>query len=357
MITKSVVAAVVGAAALLVPATPVAAAPTVRTIATGLDNPRGITFGTHGELYVAESGRGGAGPCQAGPEGGEVCFGRSGAITVVSQGRQWRVLSKLPSLASPEGAEATGPSDVAIGEDGRLYYTVGLGGSPDLRTQVPQLAGMAKLYRAGRSPSVLADIGAYEKSANPDGVKPPDTNPNGLLATGSGQFVVDAGGNALVRVGRRGRITTVATFPRRPVTAPDGTTIGMEAVPTSVNRGPDGAYYVSELTGFPFPAGQARIWRVVPGQAPRVFASGFTNIIDLAWAPDGRLYALEIAHKGLLSGDRTGALIRVDRKGRHTVVASAGLTAPGGVAIRGKYAYVTNCSVCQGTGSVVRVRL
>ena len=367
MITKRTVVAAVGAATMLFTAAPAqATGPDLRTVARGLDNPRGLTFGAHGELFVAESGRGGGGPCQSGPEGGEVCFGRSGAITVLDHGRQRRVLSRLPSVASKAGTEATGPSDVSVGADGKLYYVVGLGGSPDLREQTRQLSGMAKLYRAGRHPAVVADPGAYEKDANPDGVTPPDTNPVSVLATRRGHFVVDAGGNSLVRAGARGRISTVTTFPRRTVPAPQGlppgsppagTPIPMEAVPTSVAVGPDGALYVGELTGFPFPAGKARVWRVAPGQKPQVYASGFTNIIDLAWSPRGDLYVLEIARKGLLSGDQTGALKKVSRKGPHRVVASAGLTAPGGLAIRGRSAYVTNCSVCKGTGSVVRIRL
>jgi hypothetical protein len=44
-----------------------------------------------------------------------------------------------------------------------------------------------------------------------------------------------------------------------------GTRVPAEAVPTAVAVGPDGAYYVSELTGFPFSKGAARIWRVAPG--------------------------------------------------------------------------------------------
>jgi hypothetical protein len=48
----------------------------------------------------------------------------------------------------------------------------------------------------------------------------------------------------------------------------------------------------------------------------RVFLSGFTNVIDIVFGPDGSLYVLEIAHNGLLSGDPTGALIRVDQDGR-----------------------------------------
>ena len=366
MITMRSVVAAVGAATMMLTAAPASAAePSLRTVAGGLDNPRGLAFGPHGELYVAESGRGGAGPCRPGPEG-EVCFGRSGAITVLGHGRQRRLVTGLPSVASRTGTEASGPSDVSVGADGRLYYTIGLGADPDLRRQVEQLSGMAKLYRTGRHPAAVADLGAYEKKVNPDGVAPPDTNPTSVLSSPRGHLVVDAGGNSLLRVGARGRIATVATFPSRTVPAPQGlppgsppagTPIPMEAVPTSVTRGPDGALYVGELTGFPFPAGKARVWRIAPGQRPQVYATGFTNIIDLAWSRDGRLYVLEIARKGLLSGDRTGALVRVSGRGPHRVVASAGLTAPGGLAIRGRSAYVTNCSVCKGTGSVVRIRL
>jgi hypothetical protein len=39
-----------------------------------------------------------------------------------------------------------------------------------------------------------------------------------------------------------------------------------------------------------------------------VYATGFTNIIDIAFDQRGRLVMLEIAKNGLLSGDPTGAL-------------------------------------------------
>jgi hypothetical protein len=66
--------------------------------------------------------------------------------------------------------------------------------------------------------------------------------------------------------------------------------------------GPDGAYYVGQLTGFPFPVGGARVFRVVPGHRPQVFARGFTNIIDIAFDRHGRLHVLEIASDGILAG-------------------------------------------------------
>jgi hypothetical protein len=257
-----------------------------------------------------------------------------------------RVVKGLPSLAGPGGAQAIGPSDVTLARDGRLYYTVGLGADPAARKQTRQLAGMAKLYRGTR---VVADPGAYEQRVNPDGVRPPDTNPNAVLAVRGGELVVDAGGNSLLRAGSHGRLSTVATFPARKI---NGATV--QAVPTSIVAGPDGAYYVGELTGAPFPAGAARIWRVVPGHRPTVFATGFTNVIDLAWGPHHQLYVLEISARGLASGSQDGALLRVERHGPPTTIVGNGLTAPGGLAISGPDAYVSNCSVCAGKGSVLR---
>jgi hypothetical protein len=332
------------------------------TVASGLDNPRGLAFGPDGSLYVAEAGRGGAGPCFPGPEG-EACFGESGAVTRIGHGKVRRVLTGLPSIAAPDGTNAIGPSDVA--GQGRLYFTVGLGADPALRAQLPPLAAQANgwlLRDSAHGWRQIADIAGFEATANPDGGLP-DSNPQSLLATQGGFLVADAGGNSLVRVSRNGHMSTVATFPDQLVDAPPmlglppGTKIPSQAVPTSVVRGPDGAYYVGTLTGFPFAPGSARVFRVVPGRTPTVYAGGFTNIIDLAFGPDGKLYVLEIAHNGLLSGDPTGALIRVGRGGAQKIVASEGLTAPGGLAIKGRSAYVSNCGTCAGTGSVVRIPL
>jgi hypothetical protein len=369
IVRRPAIAAVVAAGALtvsLVPAGSVSASATARltVVAEGLNNPRGITFAPDGTLYVAEAGKGGSGPCQAGPEG-RTCFGKSGSITRIRYGQQRRVVTGLPSLAAPDGSQATGPIDVGTDRRGKLSYLVGLGGSPDLRSTVKQLSGMAKLYEVNRrGPKAVADLGAYEKKINPDRVAPPDTNPNGLAVTRSARYAVDAGGNTLLRVSDRGRVSTVAVFPQRTVKAPAGipdlpagTPVPMQSVPTAAVQGPDGAWYVSELTGFPFPEGGARIYRVVPGHRPQVYATGLTNVIDLAFGPRGRLYALEISHHGLLSGDETGALVQVDRRGKHRVVAGSGLRAPGGVAIRGRNAYVTNCGICAGAGSVVRIKL
>src|SRR6266540_3696538 len=128
-------------AALLVGATPASANPGVTVVASGLDNPRGLGFAPNGALFVAEAGKGGAGPCNDGPEG-RVCFGASGAVTTVLHGHQSRVLSGLPSLADPDGSSAIGPSDVSFSGRGCWRRSGGVGGPTELRQQFPALAGM-----------------------------------------------------------------------------------------------------------------------------------------------------------------------------------------------------------------------
>lgn len=332
------------------------------TVANGLNSPRGLAFAPHGELYVAEAGTGGAAPCITGPEGGEVCYGTTGSVTRIDHKRQTRVLTGLPSLAGEGGAEAIGPSDVSFQGKGNMYVTLGLGGNPTVVKPALPASGqtMGWLLRNGKP---AADIADHEASANPDKGEI-DSNPNSVLALPGGQAVVDAGGNSLLWVSAKGKISTIAVFPERMVDAPPflglppGTQIPMQSVPTSVVRGPDGAFYVSELTGFPFQQGAARVFRVVPGKAPQVYAEGFTNIIDLGFSK-GKLYVLEIAHNSLLNAetDPSGALIRVSKNGSHQIV-SQNLTLPGGLAFRDGDAYVSDCGACgAGAGSVVRIRL
>jgi glucose/arabinose dehydrogenase len=201
------------------------------------------------------------------------------------------------------------------------------------------------------------DVAAYEATANPDGGEL-DSNPYAIERVDGGYLVADAGANALLHVADDGTITTAAVFPNRMVEFPSGSgeMMPMQAVPTSVDVGPDGAYYVGQLTGFPFPVDGANIYRVVEGEEPEVYAEGFTNIVDLAFAEDGTLYVVEITSNSLLSGDPHGALIRLEDDGSQTVIADD-LFMPGGVAIgQDGYLYVTTrAALGDGMGEVLRI--
>ena len=358
------------------------AGPDLRVVATGLDNPRGITLGPDGALYVAESGRGATNPATAScvsttnPETGEPvinCFGRTSAITRITGGHQRRVVTGLPSIADASGAGAGGVTSVAVGPSGQLAGIVGCGCDPrDVAATTPAAAvpytghliwmdARHNRYRVG------ADVGAFELT-NPDAADPGsafDTNPYALTWGPHGSLLVaDAGGNDVLSVSPRGRVSLVSVLPAKLVDAPPflglpaGTKVPMQAVPNSITRGPDGAYYVGQLTGFTFPVGAASVYRLVPGHAPRVVASGFTNIIDVDFDRKGRLVVLEIATNSLLDPTSPGALWVVDRHGHKTLVAKDGLVQPGGVAVgRDGRAYVTNFSVLAGQGQVVSVRL
>ncbi len=310
-------------------------------VATGLANPRGMAFGADGALYISESGVGGDGPCAMGPEGNEECFGESGAVTKVADGSQERVLDGLASRAAAGGMNATGPNDVSLAGD-TLYVLIGFAGDPatrvDLGAGEDQFGYLLQAEGDGVTPVI--DVAAYETDNNPDTMAL-DANPFALeLNEDGGGLIVDAGMNALLLLGEDGALSTLAVFPNTMATAPDGAEIPVNAVPTGVATAADGSYLVGELTGFPFPPGGANVFTVpVAGGDPTVAYDGFTNIIDVATAPDGTLYVLEFIRGGILSIDPAnpatleGQLTRIAPDGSRIVIANEGLIAPTGLAV------------------------
>lgn len=356
MITLSLIGGLLGA--LLLTGAAAAHEPKVKVVADGLDNPRGLSFGPDGALYVAEAGSGGTLLCAQGPEG-PMCYGTSGAVTRIKGSHQKRVLTGLPSGAAPDGSNAGGPSDIAFRGMGKAYIPINLGGDPANRVNLPKdVKAAGWLIRANVRNghwSRYADIAGFEGKHNPDGVLPPDSNPYSVAAGRHGVAVADAGGNSLIWVGHHARKRLLAVFPSTPNTPSPFGPVDMQAVPTSVVRH-GGAWYVGTLTGFPFPSGAAKVYKVVPGHAPKVVAEGFTNIIDIAFDKHGRLLVLEISRNGLLSGDLAGRLVRVGRDGTQKEIVVPGLVAPGGMTVsRSGAIYISNNSVFSDIGQVLKV--
>jgi hypothetical protein len=166
----------------------------------------------------------------------------------------------------------------------------------------------------------VADLFRFEERRNPHPAVV-ESNPfdvEGLR--GERAIIADAAGNTLLRVNEDGEVRLVAVFPdelvstenvKRLVGCPAGPPdicglpemIPTESVPTSVAIGPDGAFYVGELKGFPAPVRESRVWRIEPdarradcgtSASCTVALDGLTSIIDLTFGPDGRLYVAQL---------------------------------------------------------------
>lgn len=345
--TRTIVAiALLVAACLFTSTAAQGPAPTNVRIMAELNNPRGLALGPNGSVYVAEAGAGGAGPCRVAPTNETRCFGLTGAITRFVSGTQQRVVTGLPSHALPGGDAATGPNDVSVQSTGELFVVVGLGFDPvDRRFFGSEGAHFGKLLRISAQDQIseAGDVTAYERDVNPAG-PPLDSNPYGVLALPSVRIVADAGANAVLSIVSSGLVNTLAVFPSRPNRATD-------SVPTAIAIGPDGAYYVSELSGVPFAAGVANVYRVVPGQAPQVFRSGFTTVTDIDFGPDGSLYVVEHS-TGPQFFALPGDIVRIRPDGTRTVLV-ANLNRPTSLVVDSTGSvYYTNRGITAGAGEV-----
>jgi hypothetical protein len=384
-------------------------APSCDVVMVKLDNPRDLAWGPDGGLYVAEAGRGSFGePPSAEPHCfvanlQAYCYGPTGAISrklaplvrsaPADLKDQERVITGLPSMAAPTtGGRAEGPNGLSFHGGGALpsaamnaggYIAIGLEtdprrvrGATNELGEVGSYFGRLIKFKPNGAWSFVADIGQWEIDNNPvGGATRVDSNPFRVLAEPAGRLVVDAGGNSLLRVTGNDHIELIATFPSNPervriATVPGlpQTTFMVDSVPTSVVAGPDGAYYVSELTGFPFLMREANVYRVVPGETvpgttPEIFLSGFKTIIDIAFAENGDLYVLEHSKSTQTGIGSAGSLVRVKLAGCTTdpdfcqrVVVRSGLPRATSV-LPGPdgEAYVTVRGLDAGIGAVWRI--
>lgn len=212
-------------------------------------------------------------------------------------------------------AALPGVTDVDVINPNLMIATTGGGTDPT----------SAKLWRIEKGKvSLWADLGAFEATVNPDGA---EINPNPFdvqALPGGRALVADAGANALLLVQPDGSIDWLVTLPNELVsTANVKSLVGCPAGPPdicnlppmipaqpvtpSVAIGPDGAYYMGELKGFPAPTGESRVWRIDPAAhhvhcaadpavTPEctVVADGFTSIIDIAIDRAGRMFVTEL---------------------------------------------------------------
>lgn len=271
-------------------------------------------------------------------------------------------------------AELPGVTDVAPIDHTSMYAVTG---APNRR-----------LYRITDGVvSRVANLGAFEADVNPDGGEI-DSNPFDVAALPGGRaLVADAAANALLIVRADGTVDWVATLPERlastknlkrlvgcPKAEPDWefacdlpNRIPAQAVATSVAVGPDGAWYVGELKGFPAPRRSSRVWRIEPGtrhaecgSSPdcSIVVRGLTSIVDLTFGHDGALHAVEIDEDTWLAvelGQSTVGTVNSCEVATGDCEVVTHLRLPTAVASTRRHTYATVRSLVPGRADVVRI--
>ena len=303
---RTFVVTALGVVALLAGSVPASAAPSVSDpIADGFAGPLGLAVGDDGTIYVGEA--------------------FSGHLTTIDK------KGNRDTLVDVAGNEVAG---IAAAGRGTVVYTQTLfDGAPG--EEAPPLDASLNGVRPNGKTRTIASTKAYEELNNPDGdvtygfegvdpecldLIPPEagiptsytgiveSHPYAVAIVDTGWVVADAAANAILHVDRQGNVSTVAVLPRvqndltpevvegfgLPPCLAGGIYWG-EAVPTDVEIGPDGDYWVTSLPGGPELPGSGSLWRIdsSSGVATQV-AAGLDSAVDLAVGHDGTVYVAEL---------------------------------------------------------------
>ena len=295
--------AVMTAALVLPTTTPVHAAPTATLVADGFAGPLGLAVGDDGTIYVGDA--------------------FAGQLTTIDK-RGGR------SVAFANGMEVAGVD--ARGRGNVAFVQSIFAGPPEGEEPPPVLdALLSTLKPNGKVTDVFSTL-AFEEATNPDAVNQYgfveasaecqeqaipvagepytgiiESHPYAVLIVDDGWLIADAAANAVFHVGRNGRASTLAVLPPVPnfippevaelfgIPACAGETYYGEPVPTDVELGPDGAYYVTSLPGGPELPGTGTVWRIDPATgAMTQVAGGLSFAVDLAIADDGTMYVAQL---------------------------------------------------------------
>lgn len=335
--------------------------PNASIFATGLDNPRGLKFGPDGFLYVAEAGSGGStsteGKCpQVVPPVGPYLGGNTSRISKISSsGQRTTVVDKLPSDQTSEaiGSEVSGASSVDFVGD--TLYAIVVAGCSHGNLDMP--SALMRVNPDGTTTQIV-DLSAFWQAnpvANPQLA---DFEPDGTAYS-----LVDIGNDLLVvepNHGELDKITGSGVSRVIDISATQG-----HVVPTTVIVGPDGNFYVGNLSVAPYADGSANIYKITPGGQISIFAHGLTAVLGLAFDSRGRLYALE-ASTGNTSEPPfmvpgSGKVLRLTDKGTFETIAS-GLTFPTAMTFGPDgNLYISNVGFGQGPaagkGQIVKIRV
>jgi hypothetical protein len=319
------------------------------------------------------------------PPGGLLVAETVFPATTPSAGTSTTTVKELTRSGAADVAQITttkGSPINGLASTGRRSFFATSGG-------LDQAVGAGLWHVTPGTARLVADIEAFEQQTDPDAFEGPQwkdqrceatagfsagpqSNPYHLARlSGRTALVADGAGNTLLAASTNGAVdwVSILTPPVREDVAAaasddpedwrvlfplnEDTNCFVQPVPTAVDVGPDGAYYVGELTGVT-PAnlggtpstGLSRVWRVDPGARNvtcpsaqcEVVLSGLTSVLDLAFGPDGALYVVEYDENGWFAATQLGnpaggTVNRCDVDAGTCTPVESGLTLPGAIAV------------------------
>lgn len=325
----------------------------IHVIASGLNGPFELSSGKRNTIYVTENG--------------------AGQVTAINL-RSGRTRPVVTGLGANAAAGA-----VRIGD--RFAIVTGASDPSDTSAPSGPQPGMSVLTaRAGGTARQLADLLAFELRKNPDGQTQfgPDgapldalSNPFYVLADRhhrGGVLVADGGANDVLRVDRRGRVSTFFVPPTVNTGAcaglpnNDEKTVGCDAVPTGLAYGPGNTLYVSALTAEVPGEGRVYVLNATTGKLQRVI-KGFSGPTGVAVDKrKGTVYVSELLEGAPADPEAPppgfdpstmGQIVKVTRNGQRS---TAQVTMPVGLLFTNGTLYSSAWSLAgPDAGQVVRV--
>ncbi|MDQ2863494.1 MAG: ScyD/ScyE family protein [Bacteroidota bacterium] len=280
---------------------------TISTVASGLVNPMGVEADRWGNVWVIEAG---------------TAHNDAKVIVIKPNGNKYDAIVNLSSIINENSGEIQGGGHLLL-DNGMLYV---LSGNYLYKVNVSG-------FKPGDKPidgSTLSfeDIAAFSMSY-PWVNNAHDSHPYNLMKGPDGDiYICDAGANAIIHRKSAGHYSVLAELPGVANPTPVGPP-QVQAVPTGIIF--DGHnFLVTTLTGFPFPEGQAVIYKVSPHGNVSIYQQGLTTLVDIA---DGNMYGHMVLHYASFGAmgfaANTGSLTLVN--GSSATVLAGNLNMPVGI--------------------------
>jgi hypothetical protein len=299
----------------------------ISVVATGLENPMGVETDGAGNIWVTEPGN---------------AHNDGKVVLIRPDGKMYDAIINLSAFLNPHSGEPQGAAHLLL-DNGVLYV---LSGNFLYRANV-------STWKPGDAPLdgtklPFEDIGSFVLSY-PFVNNAHDTHPYNLAKGPNGDiYITDAGANAVLHRKSAGNYSVVAEIPGFANPTPVGPP-QVDAVPTGLVF--DGQnFLVSTLTGFPFLAGKANIYKVSLTGSVSAYQQGFTTLVDIA---EGNMEGRVVLQHGSFGPTgfmpNTGALILAN--GSSTQVLTNTLNMPVGLKqVNNSTWYITS----MGDGTVLK---